>query len=595
MTIKKIVTGNEAAAIGAYESGVTVVTGYPGAPCTQVLEHFSKYDDVYCEWSINEKSAMEVAIGASFSGKRSFVVMKTLGLNVAADAILQYSGTKVNGGIVVLVADDVGRIVGDDYQDSRNYGIAAHIPVLEPVDCEEIRHFIKFGYEISEKYSIPVILRLNAITTKSKSIIEIDQKQRIEKTENIQFDFCGQKMATNVIRFGFNNYNDEKLKRYWHDFEQDRSQLREDCNQFQINSLELADSKIGIISSGVSYCYAKEVLPQASFLKLGLVYPLPVKLISEIADYVDDLYVIEGFQPLIEKEIKAMGIKIKGSEIFPRFPHALYFTPDLIEEKLLGKKTENTNYYKDIVPFRMPTNCPGCPHLFIFYALAKHNIKSAGAIGCGGLGALPHIGVIDIVQCMGSSIGIAHGYSKATNSKEKFVAITGDGEFWHTGLNNLINTVYNKGNTTIIIQDNSTVAMTGGQGNPSTGYGLSQETATISIENVCKAIGIKDLYIVDPYDLSSFEEILLKTFDYEGPSVIIARRPCLTFIKKPDKKKCVVTDSCVGCKKCTKIGCLAIELIEKDQNTVAMINEHLCVGCGLCKEVCQIGAIDDVQ
>ncbi|SNT01464.1 indolepyruvate ferredoxin oxidoreductase alpha subunit [Anaerovirgula multivorans] len=592
MEEKKVVAGNEAAAIGAYESGISVATGYPGAPCSQVLEYIERYEDIYCEWSTNEKTAMETAIGASFNGKRSFVVMKTLGLNVAADALLQYSGTKINGGIVVLVADDVGRIVGDDYQDSRNYGIAAQIPVLEPADSEETRRFIKFGYEISEKYSIPVILRMNAITSKSKSVIKVDPDLTVTQSEHIRYNYCAQKMVTNVIRFGFSNYKEKDLVKYWHNFKQYWNKLKQDCNDFSVNTLTLASKKIGIIASGVSYYYAKEVMPNASYLKVGMAYPLPEKLIRQLANYVDELYIIEGFQPVLEKEIKALGIPVKGSEIFPRFPYALYFTSDIIAEKILGLLPDSAFPFKNVIPFRIPTNCPGCPHLFLFYLLHKNQIKSSGAIGCAGLGALPHIGQIDIVQCMGSSIGIAHGYNKAAKNNEKFVAITGDGEFWHTGVNNLINVVYNKGNVTTIIMDNFTVAMTGGQGNPSSGYGLGHEVNRLSIEKICEAIGVADIQIVDPYNLEEFEKCVTSTFKHDKPAVIIARRPCLVFSCRSEKKTCQITDRCKGCLKCAKIGCLAIELTEGNGQTFALINPHRCIGCGLCQQVCQIGAIE---
>lgn len=525
--MRKILTGNQATALGCYESGVAYATGYPGTPCTEVLNELSSFKGVNCEWSTNEKVALEVASGVSMSGKRTLVLMKTLGLNVAADAFTQLSGAPINGGIVLVVADDVGRIVGDDYQDCRFYSIMSNVPLVEPSDSEEAREFIKIAFEISERFETPVIFRLNSITSKSKSVINMTEEnnQPIRECRQIHKKSL-QKTVGNVVRFGFDNYNSQKLKDYWHDFHESWNRLSSYSDNVEINKAEVKNSTIGIIASGVSYLYAKEVLPEASFLKLGLVFPLPKRNIKEFIESHEKVYVIEDGHPIIEKEIKNIGLEVEGESIFPRFPHMLYFTPDIIQEKILDKKEEN-EYVR--VPFRLPVNCPGCAHNVINSLLKKNDIMAAGGIGCGGLGAFPHVGAIDVVKCMGSSFGIAYGFNKLNDDGEKLLGIMGDGEFWHTGINGLLNIVWNNGDCTLIVNDNLTVAMTGGQKNISSPLDPGSDKRRASIEEVCKAIGVDRTYVIDSYNTKELERVLLEEIEKKGVSVIIARHECLIF------------------------------------------------------------------
>ncbi|KXG76435.1 thiamine pyrophosphate-dependent enzyme [Thermotalea metallivorans] len=524
--MRNIMTGNQAAALGAFQSGVAFVTGYPGTPCTEVVSELAKFEGVHWEWAVNEKVALEAAIGASLAGVRTLVVMKTLGLNVAADAFTQLAGTPMNGGLVLVVADDVGRIVGDDYQDCRHYSIMSQVPLLEPSDSQEAKEFMEMAFLISETYEVPVILRLNSITSKSKSVVKLEQDVGQRATRRLAHQKSLQKTVGNVVRFGFPNYDSPMLKEYWHDFKKNWTALQDACNEISINQVEMGDREIGIIASGVSYHYAKEAVPHASFLKLGLVFPLPQRLIRDFVGSHRTVYVIEDGHPIIEREIRGMGLTVQGENVFPRFPHMLYFTPEIIEEKILGIQREKKS---SEVPFRLPVNCPGCPHTVVNRILKKNNIKAVGGIGCGGLGAFPHVGAMDVVKCMGSSFGIAHGYNRFRKDGKKMVAVMGDGEFWHTGMNGLINAVYHKGEGVFIIEDNFTVAMTGGQRNISSPLKQDSIQNRISIEAICKTIGILDVYVVDSYDEDRLEGILLREMDKEGISVIIARHPCLIF------------------------------------------------------------------
>lgn len=524
--MRRILTGNQGAAVGCYESGVAYATGYPGTPCTEVLSELFKFKEILCEWATNEKVALEVATGVSMTGKRSIVLMKTLGLNVAADAFTQLSGTPINGGIVLVVADDVGRIVGDDYQDCRFYSIMSKVPLIEPSDSQEAKDFMKVAFEISEKFETPVIFRLNSITSKSKSVVDITEKNKHQKKIRRIHQKSLQKTVGNVVRFGFENHNSLKLKDYWHDFDKSWRNLSLYSNDIPINKVELKDSSIGVIASGVGYLYAKEALSDVSFLKLGLVYPLPINIIKEFVRKHEKVYVIEDGHPIIEKEIRNMGIDVEGESIFPRFPHMLYFTPDIIEKKIYGKSKEK----KDTrIPFRLPVNCPGCAHNVINNLLKKNNIKATGGIGCGGLGAFPHVGAIDIVKCMGSSFSIAYGFNKLNDDGKKIVGIMGDGEFWHTGINGLLNIIWNNGNCVLIINDNLTVAMTGGQKNVSSPLEEKSTKRRVSIEEVCSSLGVDRIHVIDSYDKEELEKTLLEEISKDGVSVIIARHKCLIF------------------------------------------------------------------
>ncbi|GAU79293.1 thiamine pyrophosphate-dependent enzyme [Fusibacter sp. 3D3] len=522
--MKKLMTSNEAVAQGSIESGVAFVSGYPGTPCTEIVTVLQQAKSVKCEWSTNEKVALEVAIGTSLAGYRSLVVMKTLGLNVAADAFTQLAGTPINGGIVIVVADDIGRIAGDDYQDCRSYGIMSSVPVVEPSNSQEAKDFVAVAFQMSEAYMTPVIFRLNSILCKSKTVVSFEAfiaEKPFRKLSHKSY----QKTIGNIVKFGFDDCALDKLKDYWHDFNDEWQKLKLYADETALNKIEKGKTNMGIIATGIAYYYAKEIFPDASFLKLGMVYPLAEKRIRQFIKTHQDVYLLEDGHPLIEKEIKSMGLKIIGEDLFPRFPEMLYFTPDIIENKFL-KKTALVK--KRDVPIRLPTNCKGCPHHAVNEIIKKHDIYTASGIGCGGLGALPHVGIIDVVKCMGSSFGIAHGYNKANpahSKSKKMLAIMGDGEFWHTGINNLINMVHNESATTVVIEDNMTIAMTGGQ--PT--VAVKTNDALSSIESVCRGIGVRNVRVIDSKNIEVLEKTILDAMNMEILSVIISRHPCVIF------------------------------------------------------------------
>lgn len=518
--MKKLITSNHAVAVGAYHSGVSYVSGYPGTPCTEVLSELRRFKEVECEWSTNEKVALEVAIGTSLAGYRSLVVMKTLGLNVAADAFTQLAGTPLNGGLVLVVADDIGRIAGDDYQDCRSYGIMAQVPVIEPANSQEAYDSVSLAFQMSETYETPVILRLNGILCKSKTLVKYATctwKKHYRRPHEKSL----QKTVGNIVKFGFHNCDNETLKPYWKNFDEEWKAIKEQAETTELNRETISGSDIGIIASGVAYEHAREVLPHVSYLKLGLVYPLPRKKIESFVNKHKKVFILEDGHPLIEKEIKSYQLPVIGVEAFPRFPEMLHFTPGVIEEKILGKMTESRHLE---VPLRLPDNCPGCPHHLVNDVIEKHNIYTSSGIGCGGLGALPHKGVIDVIKCMGSSIGIAHGYNKALDKNKQMLSIMGDGEFWHSGINNLINMVLHESTSTIVIEDNMTIAMTGGQATIT-----PKDGGRGSIEAVCKAIGVEDVQVINPRIENNLENTIKLAMDSDQLSVIISRSPCVLF------------------------------------------------------------------
>ncbi|MCX7922135.1 MAG: indolepyruvate ferredoxin oxidoreductase subunit alpha [Clostridia bacterium] len=593
--MRALLTGNEAVARGAYEAGVKLASGYPGAPSTEVMESISSYKEVYSEWSTNEKVALEVAIGASFAGYRSFAVMKTVGLNVASDALMFAAGSQINGGLVIVVSDDVGRSSGDDYNDCRFYGQNAAVPILEPSDSQEAKDFMKLAFEISEEFSTPVILRLTSVTCKTKSLVEVDESYVYQQVENHKYDFSFQRTMITTMMTGIKNPTSPKLAKYYNNFTGTMRKLEDESNQLDINKLELDSKEIGVITAGVAYSYVKEALPEASVLKLGMINPLPRKLIKEIASYVKTLYVIEEGQNVLERNIKNIGVNVIGEELFPRFPEMIRLTPDIIEEKIIPGITKNKP--REDVPFRLPMNCAGCSHLFVYHVLKKHKIKASIDITCGIIGAFPHVDAFRNAKCMGSAIGVAHGYNVLTKNPEQYVAVIGDGGFWNTGISGLINLVYNSGNSTVIIMDNSCVAMTGGQCCPSSGFGINYKPENnIEISDICKAVGIKDVAVIDPYNVDELEDVILKAVKSEGNSVVVVKKECITAFKPKRTGKCQVKqDSCSKCKLCLKIGCLAIERKVNAEGDEVKINGDICMGCKLCTNVCKRGAIEYVQ
>lgn len=588
----QMMNGNEAIARGAYEAGVKVAAGYPGTPSTEVMDYTNlRYPEIYCEWATNEKVAVEVAIGASFAGYRSLALMKTVGLHVAADALGGAAGSQINGGLVLVVSDDVGRLAGDDYNDCRHYGNMFGIPVLEPSDSQDAKDLMVKAFEISEEYSTPVILKSTSVTCKTTSKVDIDDNFTYEAKFREKYPISFSKVIMTTIMMKAKGSEHPKLTKCFNDFPAHYKRLAVDSNDFDCNKLELNGKKIGIVTAGTPYYYAKEVLPDASFLKLGLVMPLPEKKLRALAEHVDELYVIEDGHDIIEKNIKDLGIHVIGKDLFPKFPEMTRFTPDIIEEKLVPNAPKRTPM-KD-VPFRLPVACAGCSHTFISQILRKNKIKASADVTCGLIGCFPHMESYSLQKCMGSSIALTHGYNLAKENKEKFVAMIGDGGFWATGINGLMNLIYNNSQSTVIITDNSCLAMTGGQSVASSEFGFNyKEENKLDIAKVCNAIGVTDVVTVDPYDIDSLEEAILNAVDSKTNSVVIVKKPCVTKFKLPKATSYFIDqDLCVNCGKCINVGCLAIESKIIDGSRKVVINDDICTGCGLCSTVCNKDAI----
>ena len=573
MSKKQIMLGNQAIARGAYEAGVTVSSAYPGTPSTEISENIAKYDEVYAEWAPNEKVAMEVAIGASMAGARSLCSMKMVGVNVAADPLYSCSYIGVKGGIVLVAADDPGIYSSQNEQDSRMVARAAMVPVLEPSDSEEARVFTKLAYEYSEKYDTPIILRTTTRLSHSQGMVNLEDRVEYESTpyernmrKNVMMPACA------IERHKF---VEKRLK-----------DMAEDANTMPINKMEINDTKIGVISSGIPYQYVKEVLPNASVLKLGLVNPLPKKLIEEFASKVDKLYIVEELEPVIEEQVKSWGIECIGKEIFTVQGE---YSANMLRKAILGEELDLTAPAE--APNRPPILCPGCPHRATFSVLKKLKIHAAGDIGCYTLGAVAPLNVIDTTVCMGASISMLHGMEKAKGREfiKDWVAVIGDSTFLHTGVNSLMNMVYNKSTGTVIILDNSTTGMTGHQEHAATGKTLKGEpTYAIDIYNLCKAMGIEHVYEVDAFDQKGLEEMVKTEVARDAVSVIIAKSPCALLKDYVPKGKCVVDDEkCKRCGACLIPGCPAIT--KKDGHVV--IDETMCNGCGLCQSKCPFEAI----
>ncbi len=574
--MKKLMLGNEAVARGLLEAGCSVVSSYPGTPSTEITEYAAKYDEIYCEWAPNEKVACEVAFGASLAGARAACCMKHVGLNVAADPLFTLSYTGVNGGLVVCVADDPGMHSSQNEQDSRHYAEAAKIPMLEPSDSAEAKEFAKRAFALSEEFDTPVLLRMCTRIAHSQCSVELKEPIKAEKKDYVKNPQKYIMAPANAIRR--------------HPFVEERTakliSLAEDCD---LNRVEWAeDKKLGIITSGTSYQYVKEVFGESvSVLKLGMVYPLPVDLIREFAKAVDRVVVIEELDPFIENHCKALGIKVEGKSIFPICGE---FSQSLIA-RVMGMPEQASVTPADAIPVRPPVMCAGCPHRGLFYVLAKKKITVLGDIGCYTLGSAAPLSAIDSVLCMGASVSGVHGFNKASGktAEGKTVAVIGDSTFMHSGMTGLANIAYNGTNSTVIIVDNSITGMTGHQQNPTTGYNIKGDPATkIDLEALCRALGINRVRVVDPYDLKATEAAIVEEIAAEEPSVIISRRPCalLKYVKaKPALT--VDADKCRSCRACMRIGCPAVSM--KDGK--ASIDATLCVGCGVCKQLCAFDAI----
>ncbi len=577
MSETKIMLGNEAIARGAYEAGVKVSAAYPGTPSTEISENIVTYDEIYCEWSPNEKVATEVAIGASMSGVRAMASMKHVGLNVASDPLYTVSYIGAHGGLMIVVADDPGLYSSQNEQDTRCVARAALVPVLEPSDSQEAKDFVKEAYRISEEYDTPVILRTTTRLAHSQGPVTLEERVVPEDKPYERNAGKNVMMPANAI------------KRHLH-VEDRMNRLMEDGCDFAINRAEYNDTSIGFITSGIPYQYVKEVFPNASVLKLGMVHPLPKKLIEEFASKVDTLYIFEELEPVIEEQVKAWGISCIGKELFTRQGE---YSANLLREKILSEKVETDAY--EGLPARPPILCPGCPHRSTFSVLNKLKIHAAGDIGCYTLGAVPPLNVIDTTVCMGASISTLHGMEKAHGSEyiKNWVAVIGDSTFMHTGINSLMNMVYNQGTGTVIIMDNSTTGMTGHQDHAATGKTLmGQEVPAMSIYHICKSIGVKNVVEVDVFDIETLEKTIKEEVAKDEVSVIIACAPCALLKGVSFPNKCVPdSDKCKKCGMCLKPGCPA--LTKNDDGTIS-IDETMCNGCGLCKQLCKFDAIDCV-
>lgn len=583
---QKLLSGNEAIARGAYEAGVRVAAAYPGTPSTQILEEIARYPEIYAQWSPNEKVAFEVGTGASLGGARTLVAMKHVGLNVAADPLFTLAYTGVNAGFVVVSADDPSMHSSQNEQDNRFYARAALIPMLEPSNSQEAKDFTGLAFEISEEFDTPVLLRMTTRVSHSKSLIEIGPPKKIKLRPY-------QKNAQKYVMVPAH----ARLRRQ---LILDRlPRLADHADDFPFNLIEWNSKEVGIITSGVSYQYAREVFPDFSILKLGMTYPLPETLIRSFAYKVKTLYVIEELEPFLEEQLKAMGIAACGKEIVPRFGE---LNPTILKdafksvlpslktrEKDKEKKSQTKEPALEDLPVRPPVMCPGCPHRGIFYVLSKLKLTVMGDIGCYTLSALPPLQAMDTCLCMGAGVGQALGFEKASEeNKGKAVAVIGDSTFVHSGITPLIDIVYNQGSSTVIILDNRTTAMTGCQDHPGTGVTLKgKKTITLDFQRLAKAIGVKSVRKVDPVKLSSVEKAIKEEVEKDGPSLIISERPCV-LIEKLKRTPCGVDPvSCTGCLVCLKLGCPAISKADKQ----AVIDAFICNGCGLCLQVCSFKAI----
>lgn len=574
--MKKLLIGNQAVAMGLHDGGLGVVSSYPGTPSTEITEFLSEYNDIHSEWAPNEKVACEVAFGASLAGVRSACAMKHVGLNVAADPLFTLSYTGVNGGMVICVADDPAMHSSQNEQDSRHYAIASKIPMLEPADSQEAYTFAKTAFELSEKFDTPVLLRMCTRIAHSQSLVETE-----EQIPAVLKDY--KKDPAKYIMMPAN-----AIKR--HPFVEERTlKIQEFSENCIYNTVEMNDSKIGIITSGCSYQYVKEVMgEEASILKIGMPNPLPVNTIKDFAKKVEKLYIIEELDPVIETFVRSLGIDCVGKEIFSLLGE---FSQKTIA-KAFNKEEKLFVSADSVIPNRPPMMCAGCPHRGLFYTLAKNKITVLGDIGCYTLGAVPPLSALDSTLCMGASVSGLHGFNLARReeSEQKSVAVIGDSTFMHSGMTGLANIAYNATNSTVIILDNSITGMTGHQQNPTTGYNIKGDPALkIDLEALCRALGFNRVRVVDPYDLKACETAIKEELKVNEPSVIISRRPCVLLKSvKPQKPLTVNKDKCKSCKRCMSLGCPAISF--KDGK--AVVDVTLCVGCGVCKQLCAFDAIN---
>ena len=578
MAKKTIMLGNEAIARGAYEAGVKLSSAYPGTPSTEISEYLKNYEEIYCEWAPNEKVACEVAIGASFSGVRSMACMKHVGLNVASDPLYTFAYTGVNGGSVIVVADDPGLASSQNEQDTRMIARSAHIPVLEPSDSQEAKDFMKVAYEISEKYDTPVILRTTTKLAHSQSIVELGERTEVADKE----------YARNVSKYVMMPAS--AIGRHLV-VEERENRLSRDAYSLSINKIEKGDCKVGFITSGIAYQYVKEACPEASVLKLGLVNPLSKELIEEFCNSVETVYVFEELEPVIEEQVRAWGFKVIGKEVFTRQGE---YSANLLKRVIYG--SDGVSFEKKDSPNRPPILCPGCPHRSVYSVLNKLKIHASGDIGCYTLGAVPPLGVVDTCVCMGASISALHGMEKGKGKDyiKNWVAVIGDSTFLHTGVNSLINLVYNKSTATVMILDNRTTGMTGHQDHAATGKTLKgEETYAIDLAELCRTIGVKNVIEVNAFDTALLEKTVKESVASDELTVIITKAPCVLLKGQKFPNVCKANpEACKKCGMCLKIGCPAIT---KNEDGTIKIDQTMCNGCGLCKSYCKFNAIETVE
>ena len=583
----EIMLGNEAVARGAYEAGVKFVSSYPGTPSTEITETIAKYDEVACEWAPNEKVGAEAAIGASIRGARAMTCMKHVGMNVCADPLFTASYSGVNGGLVFCVADDPGMHSSQNEQDSRHYARASKVPMLEPSDSKECRDFTKYAFELSEKYDTPVIMRLHTRVSHSRSIVQVNKPEDITVKEYTKDPAKYVMMPANALKK--------------HIAVEDRTRkIIEDTQanggEAGMHRVEMRDTKLGIITAGAAYQYVRDAVPDASVLKLGMVWPLPEGLIRDFASKVDRLVIVEELDPFIENEVKAMGIECEGKELFTLlYEYSAAMIRKALTDLPLPVKSIDTDKLP-AAPGRPPVLCAGCPHKGLFLALHRLKVTVTGDIGCYTLGALPPMQAVDAVICMGASVGMAHGFDKATDGEasSNTVGVIGDSTFLHSGITNLMNAVYNESSITLIILDNSITGMTGHQQNPSTGYNIRLEKAPqVSLEKLCESVGVypENIRVVDPVDTFGTEQVIKEELGKKTVSVIIARRPCALIPTGRAKKGINVEVDYDKCKKCGACGRIMCPALIMGEDRMPVIDTEACNNCGLCVNMCRFDAL----
>ncbi|MCK4502721.1 MAG: indolepyruvate ferredoxin oxidoreductase subunit alpha [Desulfuromonadales bacterium] len=578
---KTLLSGNEAIARGAYEAGALVACAYPGTPSTEILENITQFKEIDASWSPNEKVALEVGIGASFGGARVLVTMKHVGVNVAADPLFTLAYTGVRGGLVLVTADDPELHSSQNEQDNRNFAKFAKVPMMEPADSQEALEYTKLAFEISEQFDAPVFLRSTTRISHSKSVVSLGERPTDIPQPNLDRD-----PAKLVMLPG------NALKRHLI-VEKKILDMEEWACKQPFNRIETGTGKVGVITSGVSYQYVKETMPDAAVLKLGMVYPLPKQLIRDFAANYETLYVIEELDPFIEEQVRAMGIEVIGKD---KLSLCGELTPGRIKKQLFGQEIPNVDTSPELPP-RPPSMCPGCPHRGVFYELKKAKAYVSGDIGCYTLGFMPPLSAMDTCICMGASVGIATGISKVLSEEEKrkVVAVIGDSTFLHTGINGLMDMVYNKSTSTLIILDNRITAMTGRQENPTSGYALNDlEAPRVDLEQLCRAVGVKHVTILDPYDLEMTGKVIRAEMARQEVSVIITTKPCMLVPRdnqNPRPPLFVDNDKCTGCRACLQIGCPAITWDAKLKK--AVVDKIICTGCNVCKQTCRFDAFQE--